>query len=77
MKLKLHATAPNGRCVAFVKQLQLLTLADNEWCIKAGQRLFDGQHPIDSPLLISVATPEYLADFSLVCSRFGITVRSG
>ncbi len=75
MRLKLYTSAPpSGRCAILVKCLRLVSLADPQWCIEAGQRLFDGQHPAENPLVVPIAAPENLADLEATCREYGITV---
>jgi hypothetical protein len=40
----------------------------------AGQRLFDGQHPVDNPLIVQVTDPANLATLKATCEEYGITV---
>jgi hypothetical protein len=77
MQLKLYTTtAPSGRCAILIKGLRLVTLADPQWCIEAGQRLFNGQHQRENPLLIQIAAPEALVNFQSTCDEYGIVVLS-
>lgn len=76
MKLKLSASEwPNGRCAILIKCIQLVSLADPEWCMKAGQRLFDVQHSFKNPLVVEVADPTYLSKLEAVCKEYGIALQ--
>jgi hypothetical protein len=77
MQLKLHTSAPpNGRCAILIKCLRLVSLANPQWCIEAGQRLFDGQHPLENPLIVQVADPENVFNLKSTCEEYGITVET-
>jgi len=77
MQLKLHTSAPpSGRCAILIKRLRLVSLADPQWCIEAGQRLFDGQHPAENPLIVEVADPENLSNLKSTCEEYGIAVQA-
>ena len=75
MQLRLSASVPpSGRCAILIKWIRLVSLADPQWCMGAGQRLFDGQHPVDNPLIVQVTDPANLATLKATCEEYGITV---
>jgi hypothetical protein len=77
MQLKLYTSAlPSGRCAILIRCLRLVSSADPQWCIEAGQRLFDGQHPIENPLVVQVVDSENLSDLKSTCEEYGITVQA-
>jgi hypothetical protein len=77
MKLKLYTSVPpSGRCLILIKCLQMVSLADPKWCIEGGQRLFDGQHSAENPLVVQVEAPENVVLLRSTCDEYGITVQS-
>jgi hypothetical protein len=76
VRLELYTSSPpSGRCVVVIKGLSLVSKADSQWCIESGQRLFNGQHPLEKPLVVPVVDPEHLPGFLSTCAENGIAVQ--
>ena len=67
---------PSGRCLLLADQLRRSTdMSDND-CMHMAQRLFDGQHPRDLPVIIDIPESKSADGLRDICTEFGISVDS-
>ncbi len=59
-----------------IKCIRMVSSADSQWCFAAGYGLFDGQHPVENPLIVQVNAPENLPALKSACEEYGIIVES-